>query len=207
MDMEFFLPICAYFFGSIPFGLLIGRMAGVDIRQGSGNIGATNVGRLLGRGLGLLTLLGDCLKGLLPMPIAAATGRWQWVDRRPDRGGVMAVLGHIFPIYLGFRGGKGVATGLGVFLYLSPPAALFGLIVFMVTVLISGFVSLASLCASASIVVWLYLLDAPWVTILTASVVAALIWIRHYQNIFRLWRGQEPGWRKADRGGSLPRRQ
>lgn len=110
--------------------------------------------------------------------------------------GVMAVLGHMFPVYLRFNGGKGVATGLGVFLYLSPLAILISLGVFVGAVALSGFVSVGSLLASALMVVWLWLLGESTVTLLTATVVAVLIWLKHKENIVRLIKGEEKSWKK-----------
>lgn len=196
--MNLCFVIFGYLLGAIPFGLLIGKMAGKDVRQeGSKNIGATNVSRLLGKKLGLLTLLCDLLKGFVPMIIAstcipAVDGKLLWVVSC----GVAAVLGHMYPVYLGFRGGKGVATGLGVFIFLSPVATLISLVIFICSVYFTGFVSVGSLAASGLIPLWLWLLgkDVPVVT--AAAVVAVFIWIKHYQNIGRLLRGEEKSWKK-----------
>ncbi len=190
--------IFGYFVGAIPFGLVIGKMAGLDVRQeGSCNIGATNVSRVLGKKLGFLTLICDCLKGFLPMYLAASV--------LPDTAnkemfvaltGLMAVLGHMFPVYLKFRGGKGVATGLGVFLYLSPPVILISLLVFIAAVALSGFVSVGSLLASGLVPFWLWMLGGSGITIGVAAVVALLIWFKHHENIGRLVRGTEKSWKK-----------
>jgi glycerol-3-phosphate acyltransferase PlsY len=192
-------PLLGYFLGSIPFGLLISRLAGVDVRQeGSKNIGATNVSRVLGKKLGLITLSCDCLKGFLPMYLAARLlGDSGAKDLVVAATGVMAVLGHMFPIYLRFRGGKGVATGLGVFLYLSPAAIGISLLVFIVSVFLSGFVSVGSLLASALVPLWLYLLGADNTTIVAGLIIALLIWIKHRENIGRLLRGEEKSWKKS----------
>jgi acyl phosphate:glycerol-3-phosphate acyltransferase len=198
--MALLFPLVGYLIGAIPFGLLIGRMAGIDVRsQGSRNIGATNVSRLLGKKLGLLTLLCDCLKGFLPMSLAALA-----LAESPSREavvaatGLMAVLGHMFPIYLRFRGGKGVATGLGVFLYFSPLAILISLLVFLGTVALSGFVSAGSLLASALIPLWLYLLGVSPPVVGVAVLIALLIWIKHRENISRLLQGTEKTWKKTN---------
>lgn len=196
--MHILFPVLGYLVGAVPFGLLIGKIAGVDVReQGSKNIGATNVSRLLGKKLGFVTLLCDCMKGFLPMFVASSflpegPHTEFWVAAT----GIMAVLGHMFPVYLKFRGGKGVATGLGVFVYLSPTAILISLGVFIVSVAVSGFVSVGSLLASALMVLWLYFLGAAKITIAASAVVALLIWIKHYQNIGRLLRGEEKSWKK-----------
>ncbi|MDF1615409.1 glycerol-3-phosphate 1-O-acyltransferase PlsY [Desulfurivibrio dismutans] len=210
------LVVGAYLLGSVPFGLLLGKMAGMDVRrEGSGNIGATNVGRLLGKKLGAVTLLADLLKGVLPMMLAS----W-WLAGDPWHSPVVALcgtaafLGHLFPIYLGFKGGKGVATALGVFLYLTPLAALGAMMVFVLVLLNWGYVSLASLSASLLMpgLVWLlYHSAAPvepglmeilgatwaevWLETLLALFFALLIWFKHRDNIGRLLRGEEKSWR------------
>lgn len=197
--MHILLPVIGYLIGAIPFGLVIGKMAGVDVRtQGSRNIGATNVNRVLGRKLGIVTLICDCLKGFLPMygaalilPESASKELVVVVT------GLMAVLGHMFPVYLHFRGGKGVATGLGVFLYLSTPAILLSLAVFLATVVVTGFVSAGSLLAAGLMPLWLYLLGASKITVATAAAIAALIWFKHHENISRLLQGTEKSWRGA----------
>ncbi len=197
--MEIVFPIIGYLVGAIPFGLVIGKSVGVDVRQeGSRNIGATNVNRVLGKKLGVLTLICDCLKGLLPMWLASVVlGGQGQSELIVALTGVMAVIGHMFPVYLGFRGGKGVATGLGVFLFLSPPTIVVCLAVFLLAVRLSGFVSVGSLLASALAPLWLLLFGASWPAIAAALVIAALIWIKHHENIARLRRGEEKPWKKA----------
>ena len=193
------LVIASYLLGAVPFGLLVGRLAGIDVREkGSKNIGATNVNRLLGKKFGVMTLALDCLKGCLPMIISAKLfGASEGVVLCC---GIAAVVGHMFSIYLGFKGGKGVATGLGVFLYLSPLAILFCVAVFVISVAVSGFVSVGSLLASGLMPLWLILLGASWPTVITALIVAALIWFKHHENISRLIRGEEKSW-KTKKGG------
>lgn len=196
--MYILIPIIGYFVGAIPFGLVIGKMVGADVRnEGSRNIGATNVSRVLGKKLGFLTLVCDCLKGYLPMLFAAmllpeSDSKVFFIALT----GVMAVIGHMFPVYLKFRGGKGVATGLGVFLYLSPISIVISLFVFVAAVAITGFVSAGSLLASGLIPLWLYFLGASPVTIAAAACVALLIWIKHHENIKRLLQGNEKSWKK-----------
>jgi len=192
--------LAAYLLGAVPFGLLLSRGSGIDIRtQGSKNIGATNVARLLGKKKGFLTLALDIFKGYAPMFLAALLVR---EAPRPELiialCGAATVLGHMFPVYLRFKGGKGVATALGAFLYLAPLAVLGCLSVFLLTVRLSGFVSLGSLLGSASILLWLVLLAAdPWKLWLAAFIVL-MIWIKHYQNIGRLLGGTEKSWKKKD---------
>ncbi|MDD2464623.1 MAG: glycerol-3-phosphate 1-O-acyltransferase PlsY [Desulfobulbus sp.] len=189
----------SYFLGAIPFGLVLSMGSGIDIRsEGSKNIGATNVTRLLGKKIGALTLLCDLFKGYLPMFIAArllqgTTG----VELVIALCGAASVLGHMFPIYLGFKGGKGVATALGAFLYLAPLAVLGCLAVFIASVYFSGFVSLGSLLGSLSILLWLPLLQSPAWKLWLAAFIVAMIWGKHYQNIGRLLRGTEKSWKKT----------
>jgi len=190
--------IVAYFVGAIPFGLIVSMGSGVDIRsQGSRNIGATNVGRLLGKKMGILTLLADIAKGFLPMFIVA-----RFLPETPQKQlaialcGAATVLGHMFPVYLGFKGGKGVATGLGVFLFLAPVGVLVCLAVFAGAVALSGFVSVGSLLGSLAIVPALWFMAEPQWKVLLALFVVMMIWLKHYQNIGRLLSGTEKSWRK-----------
>ena len=194
------LLICAYLIGSIPFGLLIGKTMGVDVRQaGSGNIGATNVHRLLGKKLGIFTLLADVAKAIVPMLFV----RWFVAGHADPAAGDLwvaltgagAFLGHLFPIYLQFRGGKGVATALGIFLVLEPWAVLFSLALFVLVVLWGGYVSLGSLMAAAFMPLWIWLLGGPALYIYLALFVGAFIWIKHHDNLGRLLRGEEKSWK------------
>ena len=168
------LIAASYMVGAIPFGLVLSRGTGIDIRtQGSRNIGATNVSRLLGKKLGFCTLLLDIAKGYLPMFAAGLL-----LGDDPNRNlviglcGAASITGHMFPVYLGFKGGKGVATALGVFLYLAPKALLLSLAVFIAAVGLTGYVSLGSLLASAAILPGLYFLAEPsWKLYLAGFVV------------------------------------
>jgi glycerol-3-phosphate acyltransferase PlsY len=174
-------------------------LAGIDVRtQGSKNIGATNVSRVLGKKFGVITLIFDCCKGVLPMLLAD-----QFLPEGASKEivvaltGLASVVGHMFPVYLGFRGGKGVATGLGVFLYLSPLSIIVSLAIFLGAVKLTGFVSVGSLLASALMPLWLYFFGASSIAIITAGAIALLIWIKHHQNIGRLIRGEEKTWKKG----------
>ena len=195
------LVFLSYLIGSIPFGLVLGKLKGIDVRQGgSKNIGATNVTRQLGKGMGILTLLGDTGKGLLPMLAVGALlhGRGDaelWVVLS----GGAAFLGHLYPIYLRFVGGKGVATALGVFLYLDPLATLIDVLIFVAVVYNWGFVSLGSLTHALMMpgLIWLLTASVPYTAL--ATVIGVLIWIKHHENIGRLRRHEEKSWRK---GGS-----
>ena len=178
-----------YLLGSIPFGLLLTKLAGSgDIRAvGSGNIGATNVLRTGRRGLAAATLLGDMLKG------TAAVLVMNWLDGTEAglAAGLGAVLGHVFPVWLRFKGGKGVATYIGVLIAISwPIAAAFGAIWAAVAAL-TRYSSLSGLTASAAtpVLLWLYAGDKP---ALLFVVLTVLIWIMHRGNISRLVAGTEP---------------
>jgi glycerol-3-phosphate acyltransferase PlsY len=197
------LPITiAYLLGSIPFGYLLVRIfRKQDIRAtGSGNIGATNVARSGAKGLGLATLLLDLGKGLAAVLIARAIA--------PDNYdlavicAVAAILGHIFPVWLGFRGGKGVATGLGVFLALTWPSALCTLGVFIVIFALTRYVSLASIIAAAAFPIFGLYFVSPRTPVVIAGFIfiPALIIVKHHQNIRRLLSGTENrfGSRKGD---------
>lgn len=183
----------AYLFGAIPFGLLVAKLvAGVDVRQaGSGNIGATNVARSAGKGLGALTLLLDAAKGAAPVLIADRV--LHLADGWVVAAGFAAVLGHVFPIYLRFRGGKGVATGLGVFLALSPFSTLIAVGVFGLVYAASRFVSLGSLCGAAALTVSTWFIDGRREVFGLALLVTLLILVRHQGNIRRMLQHREQG--------------
>lgn len=194
-----FFVAASYLIGAIPFGLVLSRSSGVDIRrQGSGNIGATNVARLLGKKIGILTLLLDIAKGFFPMFLASLLiGNSPGAHLLVAFCGAATVIGHMYSIYLGFHGGKGVATGLGVFLFLAPLAVLLSLILFLLAVWVSGFVSLGSLLAAMAIPIWLFFLGESGWKILLASFIGVMIWIKHAPNIKRLLSGTEKSWKKG----------
>ena len=180
----------AYLAGSIPTGVLLGRLAGVDVRSaGSGNIGATNVARTAGRSLGILTLFGDALKGLLPVLVVHALG---FDAAAVAMTAVAALCGHVFSIFLGFRGGKGVATGVGVMLGLAPAIVPIPLSVFGIAMALSKIVSLSSILATVSAAIVVVLFGYPFSTELAAATIAGLIIFRHRENISRLLAGSEP---------------
>jgi glycerol-3-phosphate acyltransferase PlsY len=200
MIIEIVLIPVSYLVGAIPFGLLIGRFVGADVRQeGSGNIGATNVSRVLGKKLGVLTLFCDVAKGFLPVWAAATF----LPDTTANREllvvscGLAAIVGHMFPLYLKFMGGKGVATALGVFLFVSPWSILVSLIIFVVAVAGSGYVSVGSLTVTALMPLWLWIFGASSATRMVAIIIVLLIWFQHRFNIGRLLRGQEKSWKKG----------
>ena len=188
----------AYLVGGIPFGYLIARARGVDLfHQGSGNIGATNVGRVLGRRFGVLVFALDFAKGALPTLIALRLPGDVPAQELGVAAGLAAFLGHVFPIYLGFRGGKGVATGAGVVAVLLPGPFLGGLLTWVAVLCAAGYVSLASLMAAAALCLIRLGLDreplAPdnsYGTVFCV-LVAALVWLRHRGNLARLLQGRE----------------
>src|SRR5207249_10466292 len=166
----------AYLCGSIPTGVLIARRRGVALRQvGSGNIGATNVARSAGKKAGLLTLLGDVAKGCVPV---VAVRFLNLGETALVCTAVAALLGHLFSPFLGFSGGKGVATGLGVFLGLAPYAILLVLLLFLATFALSRIVSLASLVAAAATPLLLLLLAYPRARVVAGLVIALLVILR-----------------------------
>jgi glycerol-3-phosphate acyltransferase PlsY len=181
--------ICAYLLGSVPTGLLLARAFGVNIREaGSGNIGATNVYRTMGRKVGILTLVGDCLKGLVPVLAAKWLGLPDlWVAAI----GLAAFLGHVYTIFLGFKGGKGVATALGVFLGTSPLSVLCALALFALVLYRWRYVSAASIAAAALIPAFVTLIEGKPELIAMSLVIAALVIFRHRENIARLRAGTE----------------
>jgi acyl phosphate:glycerol-3-phosphate acyltransferase len=209
--------VVAYLLGSIPFGyLLVKLFRGEDIRlSGSGNIGATNVARSGARGLGIITLVLDALKGFVAVLHAshAAHHDLQHADFRllhPNyasnlmaAAALAAVVGHIFPVWLKFKGGKGVATALGVFVFIFPKALLVSLIIFVVVVAISRYVSLGSILATLAFPIAAYFLEdsahlqqnrswgADWQTFLPICATSLLVVAKHHQNIRRLIAGNE----------------
>lgn len=195
------LPLAGYLLGSIPFGIVLTRLfGGGDIRTaGSGNIGATNVTRVVGPIPGILTLILDGLKGAAAVWLAAhfsgSSATWMTVT------GVAALVGHCFPVWLKFRGGKGVATAAGMFLALCWPAAIAAILLFVLVVMFFRFVSLGSIAAAAAMPLLIYLLWAPHFSphlapppsvTLGAFAAAMLVVYKHDGNIQRLVEGREP---------------
>ncbi len=185
-----FFSIISYFIGSIPTGVLLAKYFGnVDLRNvGSGNIGATNVTRAMGKKFGAITLLGDVIKGVIPTVLAMLILK---SDYWTALVGLSAFLGHIFSVFLEFKGGKGVATALGVLLVTSPLATGIGLLVFIIVFAVSRYVSAASVAAAAIIPIAVYWTMRPFPFLLLASVIAILVIYRHVENIKRLMSGTE----------------
>ncbi|WP_439575452.1 glycerol-3-phosphate 1-O-acyltransferase PlsY [Phreatobacter sp.] len=180
--------VLGYLLGSIPFGLLLTRAAGLgDIRSiGSGNIGATNVLRTGNKGLAAATLLLDGLKGTAAVLIGAQFGPWLGLAA-----GLGAFLGHLFPVWLGFRGGKGVATFVGVLAGLHWPSFLVFAAVWLVMAFAFRYSSLAALAASLAAPAGMIAFGLGWPVILVTVVMVALLWLRHHQNIANLIAGSE----------------
>jgi len=212
------IVLAAYLLGSIPFGLLVSKSQGIDIRQhGSGNIGATNVWRVLGKKWGLITFLGDMAKGWL----AVVIGQWiagSWAIHIPlphgherieylqaDYAGIAAalgcILGHSFPMWLKFKGGKGVATSLGVIFGMMPLAALIDFVLWGIVFKISGYVSLASIVAALALPVLVIALLLTgllhgWGYFFFSVAAGMLVVWRHRENIKRLAAGTESSFKK-----------
>ena len=182
--------LAAYLIGAIPIGFLVARAAGgTDIRRaGSGNIGATNVLRTLGTGPAVLTLLGDIVKGYVAVRAARSIGPEVWAAAG---GTVAAIAGNCWPIFLGFRGGKGVATGLGAFLALIPWAVGPAALLWIVVAALSRYVSMASILACLSLPIGALLLGYPPHSVVAAVAAALIIVWRHRENIARLVSGTE----------------
>lgn len=199
MEREYLIPVIGYLLGSIPFGFLIVRVsAGADIRrQGSGNIGATNVFRK-SRWAGVGTLLLDGGKGYLAVLIARWMGgdpAWQAIAA------LAAILGHVFTVWLRFKGGKGVATGCGAYLAICPAAVVTTLAVFVLTVAVTRYISLASILATGAFPLWAYLYGEPVSVLLWGALGASVIILKHHQNIRRLFAGTESKFACGSRAG------
>jgi acyl phosphate:glycerol-3-phosphate acyltransferase len=195
------LVVAAYLLGSIPFSFLVVKLvAGADIRQhGSRNVGATNVARSFGKLPGVVALVLDGAKGWAAVAVA------RWIISRPQwtapihstsfwvtLAAVIAVLAHMFPVWLKFHGGKGVATATGAFLAIDPKALGAGLIVFVIVIIATRIVSLASILSAASIPIFLrYLSHAPFWTVVLSIVISIAIIVKHHSNIARLAQGTE----------------
>ena len=181
--------IAAYLIGSIPFALIVARQRGTDLRQvGSGNLGAANVMRSSGVSAGAMVAALDMAKGAASVWLAA------WASdgaELPAAAGLAAIIGHVYPIWLRFRGGKGVATACGVFGVLTPMAVPPALAIFAVTVWATKYISLGSVLASMALPPIAYALGSPAPVVLAAVAAAAVIVFRHRSNVLRLWMGTE----------------
>ncbi len=189
MRAVYFIPLIGYLLGSIPFGyILVKSIEGQDIRlMGSGNIGATNVFRR-NRRAGIVTFLLDAGKGYLAVIVAMGLGgnlQWQAIAA------LAVIIGHIFTVWLRFKGGKGVATGCGAYLALAPAAVLTTLIFFVLTLVLTRYISLSSIIATFLFPFWAYVYGAPPALLLCGAAGAVLIIAKHHDNIRRLFAGTE----------------
>ncbi|MCK5286361.1 MAG: glycerol-3-phosphate 1-O-acyltransferase PlsY [Thermodesulfovibrionia bacterium] len=196
-EPQMYLIPTAYIIGSIPFGILVAKQKGIDLQNvGSKNIGATNVLRSVGKVPAIITLLGDSLKGtsaVLLGRVMIGDEFWEGIM------GIMAVLGHLFSVFLSFRGGKGVATGFGVFIVYSPVATLIALVIWIFTAIFTRYSSLAAITAFLSLPVLIALFDATRIKISFAILITFLIILRHRENIKNLIRGTEDKFRDKER--------
>ena len=183
--------LAAYLVGAVPVGFLVARAWGIgDIRRhGSGNIGATNVLRTAGRTPALLTLVGDVAKGYLAVVAAEAVAGG--APAAPALGAVAAIVGNGWSVFLGFRGGKGVATGLGAFLRLVPAAVGPAVLVWLAVTMMFRYVSLGSITGALCVPAAALWLGAPWPVVTAAAAGAAIVILRHHENIARLLAGTE----------------
>src|SRR4030042_2682863 len=193
------LTVLSYLVGSVSTGVVLSKIFGKGNLQaeGSKTIGATNVSRLMGMKWGVLTLLGDTLKGMIIIWI----GRWILGEESNTALffiGLMALavfLGHLFPIFLGFKGGKGVATALGIFILMGPKAILLALPIFVLVVYVGKYVSLGSLVAAGSFPVLMIVFPYNIFAVFLSIIIAAAIILKHKENILRLIKGEEKPWR------------
>jgi glycerol-3-phosphate acyltransferase PlsY len=185
------LALLGYAIGSIPFSFLVARRFGIkDVRTvGSGNVGATNVMRSAGKVPGILALVLDGAKGALTVLLARGLTT---SEAEVCAAGISAMIGHLFPVWLGFRGGKGVATGAGLFLPLAPGALGIAVLAFVAVLAIFRYVSLASIVASLALPAAAYLLGGTTTVAVTGLVAALMVAVKHHANIGRLVRGVEP---------------
>ena len=191
----------AYLIGAIPIGLIVGLLMGTDVRRiGSGNIGATNVLRALGPKIGLPVFLADVLKGIVGVAIGRAFGMEGWLL---SMCALFVVLGHCYSVFMGFKGGKGVASSLGTVIMLAPAAAAIALGFFLLVVLPTRLVSLGSIAGGVALPVAFYALNADTPEALVPLAAMALIVIgRHHENIERLLKGEEHRFGSSKRGDS-----
>jgi glycerol-3-phosphate acyltransferase PlsY len=184
------ISVMAYLVGSVPFGFLLARRQGIDLRRvGSGNVGATNALRSLGMAQALMVAALDAAKGAVAVVVAE---RWPASAAMVSVAGIFAVIGHVAPIWLGFRGGKGVATGAGVLAVLTPTSLAAGVAVFVLTVWATRYVSLGSCVAAGVVVMVAVVVGEPAPVVLGAAAITGLVWVRHRENLTRLLAGSEP---------------
>jgi len=178
-----------YLAGSIPFSFLLARRRGIDLRHaGSGNVGAANAFRTSGAAIGVLAFVLDAAKGAVAVLVAQ---RLSAEPATPVAGGLASIIGHIYPVWLGFRGGKGVATAGGVFVVLAPAATGIAVAVFVLAIWVTRYVSVGSMAAAVTLGVTTAAMDAPAVVTVGAVITAVIIVHRHRDNLARLVAGTE----------------
>lgn len=188
--MIYLLCLISFLMGSIPVGLIVARVKGIDLRKvGSGNIGATNVLRTMGKGPALITLAGDMLKGFLPVILSSSL-----LNDTLSIGiiGLVAILGHDFSLFLRFRGGKGVATSIGVMLAYSPVVALLTVLLWIIIVFMSRYSSMGAIVSFILLPLNIYVFDYSYEKFVISIFITILLLFKHRENIGRLLRGQEP---------------
>jgi glycerol-3-phosphate acyltransferase PlsY len=188
--MVILLSMVAYLLGAVPFGLLVAKSRGIQIREhGSGNIGATNVFRVVGNGWGVFTFVLDALKGFIPAFVFPMLGQLD-----VDYGvlfGLLAIVGHSFPVYCGFKGGKGVATSAGMLLGVAPAAVGIGFLCWIVCLIVSRIVSLSSILAALAVGISVWFLGESLIVRIALTILAVLVIGLHRANIRRLLNGTE----------------
>jgi glycerol-3-phosphate acyltransferase PlsY len=186
---DLFAVLAAYLMGSIPFAQLLSKRRGIDLRRvGSGNVGATNVLRTLGVRPAVLAMMLDAVKGTLAVLVAQ---RLTNGVAAPVMAGLASMIGHVYPVWLRFRGGKGVATAAGAFAVLAPVAAAVAAGAFLLTVALTRFISVGSMVAALTLAGWAIASDAPTIVGIGAAIGAALVLIGHRANVVRLVAGTE----------------
>ena len=186
---DLFAVLAAYLMGSIPFAQLLSKRRGIDLRRvGSGNVGATNVLRTLGVRPAVLAMMLDAVKGTLAVLVAQ---RLTNGVAAPVMAGLASMIGHVYPVWLRFRGGKGVATAAGAFAVLAPVAAAVAAGAFLLTVALTRFISVGSMVAALALAGWAIASDAPTIVGIGAAIGAALVLIGHRANVVRLVAGTE----------------
>jgi glycerol-3-phosphate acyltransferase PlsY len=201
----FLLALGAYLLGSFPTSYLVGRLRGIDLREhGSGNLGGTNAYRVMGLSAGVPVVLVDVGKGFIP---AYFFPSWDGsaIGDLALLYGLAAIAGHVWSVFMRFRGGKGVATGAGVLVALAPTSALIGLLVWIGVVSITRYVSVASIAAATQVPLTAWLTDESTSTVLFCAAIAIFVWWTHRDNLGRLIRGEENRF-SQDRGTSEPSR-
>lgn len=187
--MEYIIAIIlSYFFGSIPTALIFSKMKNIDIRkQGSGNIGATNSFRVMGKRIGFTVTFVDIVKGLIPTIIAYAYGG----DLLAVCAAFAVVIGHSFSIFANFKGGKGIATGAGAVLVLDPLAVILGIILFIILLFATKYASLSSIIAAISVALFTWIFNDSLVIKIGVTLMVGFVILRHHSNISRLIKGKE----------------